>query len=450
MRNYFIYNGVDSREYGVYISGQGTFNAPQKAYQFYNIPGRNGALIGYDKRFENVNITYQAFIYKDFEKNLAAFRSFLLSVNGYARLEDSYHPDEFRAAAYVGPFDPEVTSKNDAGSFTITFNCKPQRYLKSGETQFTWGAGTLTAKGSALRLYGPNIDTTSLTIDLPLTQAGSGTPSVRNPRPITIYDGAEIKINGASWYKREFTSAQKCAAGSINAITGAYSKTWTIKRVTSQTFWQTAGLGDEPYRYINSFMSGVDYGNAISSHMTPYVAQPASPPFYYRFLDFELESNGELRIWSNRFLNDDDLNAYLDANEVYVAAELNSPTSYTLTAFTPAYPDEWIDIKSNGEVTVSYVDAIELVNPTPFAAKPIIRVNGTGVFTLNDVTVTISSAGTYTDIDCELMDCYEGSSNRNQYVSFSTYDFPELKAGSNTVIGSTITTLYILPRWWRL
>ena len=32
MRNYFILNGVDSREYGVYINGQGTFGAPKKAY----------------------------------------------------------------------------------------------------------------------------------------------------------------------------------------------------------------------------------------------------------------------------------------------------------------------------------------------------------------------------------------------------------------------------------
>lgn len=447
MRNYFIYNGVDSRDYGVYISGQGTFNAPQKAYQFYNIPGRNGALIGYDKRFENVNITYQAFIYKDFEKNLANFRSFLLSVNGYARLEDSYHPDEFRAAAYVGPFDPEVTSKNDAGSFTITFNCKPQRYLKSGETQYTWGAGTLTAKGSALRLYGPNIDTTSLTIDLPLKQAGSGTPSPSNPRPITIYDGAEIKVNNASWYSRTFSTTEKCAAGSLNVITGVLSQTWIVKRVPS-TGW-TDGVGSDFYN-VNTFMSGVVRTSAVSSHMKPYEADPPSPPFPYRSLEFEIDNQGKLQIWSDRFKSVAALESYLAANEVYVAAKLSSAASYSVAAFTPVYPDEWIDIKSNGEVTVSYLDAIELVNPTPFAAKPIIRVNGTGVFTLNDVTVTISSAGTYTDIDCELMDCYEGSSNRNQYVSFSTYDFPELKAGSNTVIGSTITTLYILPRWWRL
>lgn len=448
MRNYFIYNGRDSRDFGVYISGQGTFKAPQKAYQFYNIPGRNGALIGYDNRFENIDISYEAFIYKDFNKNIAEFRSFLLSVPGYARLEDSYHPDEFRMAAYVGPFDPTITSKNDAGSFVITFNCKPQRYLLSGETEYTWGSGTLTAKGSYFRLYGPNVDTTSLTIDLPLTQAGSGTPSPRNPRPITVYEGATIQINGTEVYNRSFSTSQICAAGTINAITGAFSKTWQIRRVTSHNWTEFIS----PHHFVwANFMPGVKAATAICSHMSAYKPDPLTPPFPYYDLAFEIY-NGNLEIYSKsiQFSTQEILNAFLDANDVYIAAELTTPATYTLTSYTPVYPNDWCNIKSNGVMTVSYLDAIELVNPTPFAAKPIIRVNGTGVFTLNDVTVTISSAGTYTDIDCELMDCYEGSSNRNQYVSFSTYDFPELKAGSNTVIGSTITTLYILPRWWRL
>lgn len=448
MRNYFVFNGRDSRDFGVYISGQGTFSAPQKAYQFYNIPGRNGALIGYDNRFENINVSYDAFIYKDFDKNIAEFRSFLLSVPGYARLEDSYHPDEYRVAAYVGPFEPTITSKNDAGSFTITFNCKPQRYLLSGETQYAWGSGVLTATGKNFRLYGPNIDDTSLTLNMPLLRAGSGTPSPRNPRPITLYDGAVIKIDGTEVYNRTFTSAQQCAAGTINAVTGAFTKTWQIRRVTSHTWTEVI----YPHHFTwSGFMSGVKAATAICSHMSAYAPDPLTPPFPYYDLAFQI-NNGDLEIYSksSKFDTQAELNAYLDANEVYIAAELSTPTSYTLDPYTPTYPAGWCDISSNVEMTISYLDAIELINPTPFASKPIIRVYGDGAFTMNDVTVTITGGGTYTDIDCEMMDCYEGTTNRNQNVSFSTYDFPELKPGENTVIGSTIGTLYIKPRWWRL
>ena len=61
MRNYFILDGVDSRDFGVYLSGQGTFGAPSKAYTYHDVPGRNGALICSEKRFNNIEITYKYF-----------------------------------------------------------------------------------------------------------------------------------------------------------------------------------------------------------------------------------------------------------------------------------------------------------------------------------------------------------------------------------------------------
>ena len=137
MRNYFTLDNTDSRDFGVYISGQGTFKAQARSYNMIAIPGRNGDLVGYERRFENQDVTYPAFIYSDFTRNIEAFRSFLLSLRGYHKLVDTYHPDEYRMAVYQGPFEPDVVSKNDAGSFDVTFNCKPQRFLRSGEDVFT-------------------------------------------------------------------------------------------------------------------------------------------------------------------------------------------------------------------------------------------------------------------------------------------------------------------------
>jgi len=163
VRNYFTLNGTDSRDFGVYISGQGTFSAPQMAYNVIEVPGRNGALIGSEKRLLNLQLTYPAFIYSNFKQNIADFRNFLLSQVGYQRLQDSYHTTEFRMALYEGAFEPEVVPKNNAGRFEIVFNCKPQRFLVSGET-----VTTLTASGSItnptefdsqplLRVYGNGI-----------------------------------------------------------------------------------------------------------------------------------------------------------------------------------------------------------------------------------------------------------------------------------------------------
>ena len=149
MRNYLTFAGKDCRDFGVYISGQGTFSAPARAYEFIDVPGRNGALVGTDKRLENLELTYPAFAYANFREAIRGFRSFLLSQVGYKRLVDTYHPDEFRLACYAGPFEPDVMKTNRAGTFDIVFNCKPQRYLISGET-----AQVLTETGT---VYNPTL-----------------------------------------------------------------------------------------------------------------------------------------------------------------------------------------------------------------------------------------------------------------------------------------------------
>lgn len=206
MRNYLIFNGEDSRDYGVYISGQGTFSAPKRGYNVIPIAGRNGDLVMNDKRLQNISVTYKAFIYTNFDANLRNWRNFLLSSIGYKELSDSYHTDEFRMALYDDDFDPDVTSKNDAGEFNITFNCKPQRFLNSGKL-----VTTLTAAGSItnptlfdsqplLRVYGDGtlgINTQSIIIsgsdgytdiDCEMMDAYKGTANKNHTITLTGYN----------------------------------------------------------------------------------------------------------------------------------------------------------------------------------------------------------------------------------------------------------------------
>lgn len=141
MRNILHFDGKRSSNYGVYISGSGVYNAPRRAYKAVTVPGRNGDLLLQGERYENIEVTYPAFIYADFKNNIAAFRNALLATNGYAKLTDTYHPDEFRAAYYEGEFEVEPREQNDAGEFEITFICKPQRYLNSGEAEQAVSSG---------------------------------------------------------------------------------------------------------------------------------------------------------------------------------------------------------------------------------------------------------------------------------------------------------------------
>ena len=163
MRNWLSFAGVDCRDYGVYISGQGTFSAPVRAYEFIKVPGRNGDLIGTERRLENLDLTYQAFVYRDFKTSVRGLRSFLLSQIGYQRLKDTYHPDEFRLACYAGPFEPDVLSNNRAGTFELSFSCKPQRYLLTGEVAQTFTADDVISNPTMfdarplIRIYGNGV-----------------------------------------------------------------------------------------------------------------------------------------------------------------------------------------------------------------------------------------------------------------------------------------------------
>ena len=163
MRNYLTFAGRDSREFGIYISGQGTFDAPEREYEFYTVPGRDGDLVGTSTRLKNRDLRYPAFILQNFARNVAAWRDFLLHLTGYHKLSDSYHPEEYRMALYQGPFEPQVNETNRAGQFDIVFNVQPQRWLLSGESVTAFVADgsitnpTLFASQPLLRVYGTGV-----------------------------------------------------------------------------------------------------------------------------------------------------------------------------------------------------------------------------------------------------------------------------------------------------
>lgn len=104
----------------------------------------------------------------------------------------------------------------------------------------------------------------------------------------------------------------------------------------------------------------------------------------------------------------------------------------------------------SGELSIGFRATGVIENPTLYPAKPMIRVYGTGRITLNGKTITISAAPAagYTDIDCETMDAYCGTENRNRYVTFGN-DTVELAAGANTVALNGVTA-DITPRWWTI
>lgn len=135
--NTFSFDGVSSDTYGVYITEGASYNAPERAVEMLEIPGRNGHFALDQGRFENVEVTYHVFIdgssETDYSSNLSDLRNWLCSKVGYVRLSDSYNPNEYRMAVYKSGLEVDATSIQ-SGEFDIVFDCKPQRWLTSGET----------------------------------------------------------------------------------------------------------------------------------------------------------------------------------------------------------------------------------------------------------------------------------------------------------------------------
>lgn len=132
-----VFDDIDSRDYGIYITGEAVFNSPERDVEMIEIPGRNGTYALDKGRFHNIEVTYPAGLFggseADFAAGIRAFRNALASRIGYKRLEDDYNPNEYRMAVYKNGLDV-TPAQLKAGEFDIVFNCKPQRFLKSGET----------------------------------------------------------------------------------------------------------------------------------------------------------------------------------------------------------------------------------------------------------------------------------------------------------------------------
>ena len=132
-----IYNGVDlETTFGLTMLGRGTYGAAERDIEQIHVPGRNGDLLYDNGGFLNVEVSYPCSITENFANRASELRNFLLSSPGYHKLEDSYHPGEYRMAEFRGPFEPDVHTarNNDSANFELKFNAKPQRYLSDAQT----------------------------------------------------------------------------------------------------------------------------------------------------------------------------------------------------------------------------------------------------------------------------------------------------------------------------
>ena len=146
--NYFIYNGVSSKDMGVRISSKDVYSAPKYDLKFQSIPGRDGDLISPNGRFPNTTVSYTCFIpaksIQELSDKVTAVKCWLYTEpDRYHTLSDSYDASFFRKAVFNNKLDiSDEVSK--IGVFTVNFTCHPMRFSHTGQVKTTFTASPFT------------------------------------------------------------------------------------------------------------------------------------------------------------------------------------------------------------------------------------------------------------------------------------------------------------------
>ena len=404
----FTFGDVSSKDYGVYITQEAAYNAPDRDVEVVEIAGRNGAYILDKGRFKNITVSYKCGIALDdeqsFESAIRSFRNALSSKAGkYVRLEDDYNVNEYRQAAFLGGIEVDMADRR-AGEFTVSFDAMPQRFLKSGETAVSVASGeTLTnptlfeshplleTEGTGtINLNDDNIVITNNPIGN-VTLAGTSTVYTgENPLVVDtslLVNGDPITLEAGTHYSKQLRSATaRYTAVSNLSMTGDMDGN-AAYTVNKYQVWINATLGAVTFTYGTP----ATYTNTITFDVT-YIPTGGT----------STTTTGSLTI----------IVSYDGANSF----SFTEPTGSSIGGGT------W--------------------HNTSYKRQPIIGVSsrlpieGTMWFDLD-----IGEA--WTEIGGAIVSV-------NNSVSFGA-DLPTLKSGENIITyDNTITQFKIVPRWWEV
>lgn len=412
--NSLQFDGDNSLDHGVYITGEAIYSAPVRDTESIEIPGRNGDFILDKGRWKNIDVTYKVGLFGSDQENFAdkirTYRNILASRLGYKRITDTYNPNEFRLGKLKDGLDVETKSRKKAGEFDIVFDCKPQRFLVSGEAEIEVVSGQT--------LTNPTAYEASPLLEI----GGSGVVNIGD-YSISINAGqfGDIKVLDAGTLA--FKSGYDIQSSRLNLDTSRYNSgdEVTIGPIRFNAF---------RLRHLNMSSNTkftgvtVDTGNAIAT----------------------MSSTGEfidIIVTTSAFS--------LPSNTYHTESEVVQITTQSLESGTVATN------RLNFTISVNYGS-----NRIWFESQwnPQIYTNigvssdVTAIYPDIMVNSTKSYLGDPTYIDCEIGEVYEIRDgvirSLNRYIDLGPH-LPVLAPGDNEITyPATITSLKIVPRWYIL
>ena len=423
MRNTLTFGGVNSADYGVYITGSGVYNAPKRAVENIVVPGRNGLLTIDQGRYENITVEYPAFAFgktrEEFQQKITAFRNAIMSQIGYQRLEDTYHPDEYRMALYAEGLNVDVKPYGSSGKFTLSFNCKPQRYQKDGEQPLQIASGENLIN-----------------------------PTEHSSEPLLVVDGfGDIGIGDYNIHIDDVLIGRISVSDKITKQNQDLVGTWninesqynpgdhvTIDGLSLKTVFKiTNSAAFYDYEPTGDRTMGIEYwGTSEQDATLSYSKSGKTANFGVAIPAIELTVGQNLT------------KKYSMRATINVQNNTNWQSQRYYFSITFKYQNGTLTINAE-HLLFNEERALSIANPTETCTIELGAITG-------DSTVSILDDTIY--IDCEIGEVYairdEGLSPLNSIVSLGS-ELPKLRPGENEITFSqTVEELKIYPRWWQI
>ena len=404
--NTFTFGGVSTAAYGLVVEGPGDYSSPKRAVDVVTVPGRNGAVLVDQGYYENITVEYAVVVAEntqsDFTDSIEAFRNAIVSQVGYQRLEDTYHPGEFRMASYESGLDEDPAFHGKGAIFKVKFNCKPQRFLTSGETAVAVSSGgTIT------------------------------NPTLCDAKPVIQFNGYGDMTIGS-----DEIVVENVPVGDL-VLADAYNESESGSPGSFVTALDTSML-----------MSGdditVDDKKVTVSMVTNYDGKKRN------ITAFSITSTTNCTATVTRTLNNATITISLPeisfdfgtsstkTSSVGISFQINEGTTYTNTiTITTSL--------SGSNITHAYT----LTNSTPPPAQYTVETKGTAIHGFSTKTISDTFY-----IDLDIGEVYIISNGTlitlNSKVQLGS-ELPTLKPGATTIsYDNTFTNFKITPRWWQL
>lgn len=402
------FDGESSGNYGVYISGEAVYDAPERDVEMITIPNRNGAFALDNGRFENIEVTYPAGLFadteQDFAEGISDFRNFLCSKKGYCRLTDEYNPNEYRMAIYKSGLEVSPTQLK-AGEFEITFECKPQRYLISGESAVTVASGS----------------------------------TITNPTYFDSQPMLEVYGYGDIYIGSDLISIENTVLGriKISEDTTLQSRTGSIPLDVSNLYY-----GDDIY---------------VRSNYTRATVSGSSSSTSIQLMDVTTTATTLIRQFNFKQVTSTSWMFYLDPDENALKFKYGTASTVTTTwAGDITYKSSGNTHTASATWTLAFAydgDSTVTITST--------RTNWPGIAYSISIRMvsyyadsTVGALGHPLYIDLESGEAWNNDSgtavSSNNGVSMPS-KLSVLKPGNNTITyANTVTSFKIIPRWWKI